>query len=163
MKRTLQKGFTLIELMIVVAIIGILAAVALPAYQDYTVRAKVSEVVLAASSCRTTVTEAVQSATGTMTAANFPCGGTSGTNLSKYVKSITTDLNGKITVTADEAALPGALTATTNVLTLVPFVNNTTALAAADFGKTIYKWRCGDAATDGTTIPTKYLPGSCRG
>ena len=61
MKRTVQQGFTLIELMIVVAIIGILAAVALPAYQDYTVRAKVSEVILAASSCRTTVTESLQS------------------------------------------------------------------------------------------------------
>ena len=60
MKRSIQKGFTLIELMIVVAIIGILAAVALPAYQDYTVRAKVSEIVLAASSCRTGITETVQ-------------------------------------------------------------------------------------------------------
>ena len=59
MKRNLQKGFTLIELMIVVAIIGILAAVALPAYQDYTVRARVSEVILAASSCRTSVTDTV--------------------------------------------------------------------------------------------------------
>jgi prepilin-type N-terminal cleavage/methylation domain-containing protein len=61
MKRSVQQGFTLIELMIVVAIIGILAAVALPAYQDYTNRAKVSEIVLAASSARTCVTEIVQS------------------------------------------------------------------------------------------------------
>jgi len=61
MKRSIQKGFTLIELMIVVAIIGILAAVALPAYQDYTKRAKLSEVILAASACRTSVTEVYQS------------------------------------------------------------------------------------------------------
>ena len=61
MKRQLQKGFTLIELMIVVAIIGILAAVALPAYQDYTKRAKMSEVILAASACRTSITEVYQS------------------------------------------------------------------------------------------------------
>ncbi len=60
MKRTMQKGFTLIELMIVVAIIGILAAVALPAYQDYTVRAKSSELLLAAGAARTCVTEAYQ-------------------------------------------------------------------------------------------------------
>jgi len=61
MKRTLQKGFTLIELMIVVAIIGILAAVALPAYQDYTVRAKISEAVIAGSSAKSALSEGFQS------------------------------------------------------------------------------------------------------
>ena len=65
MNKTLQNGFTLIELMIVVAIIGILAAVALPAYQDYTIRAKVSEVILAGSACRTSITETIQSTVGT--------------------------------------------------------------------------------------------------
>ena len=67
--RSMQKGFTLIELMIVVAIIGILAAVALPAYQDYTIRAKLSEVVLAASSCRTSITETVQTTSSALPSA----------------------------------------------------------------------------------------------
>jgi len=62
--KSLQKGFTLIELMIVVAIIGILAAVAIPAYKDYTVRAKVSEIILAASSAKTTITENAQNNSG---------------------------------------------------------------------------------------------------
>src|SRR5438094_2605002 len=83
--KTLQKGFTLIELMIVVAIIGILAAVALPAYQDYTVRAKVSEVVLAASAGKNTVAEFYQ------TKGHMPAVASSGvdtTASSKYVSGV---------------------------------------------------------------------------
>ena len=93
MKRQLQQGFTLIELMIVVAIIGILAAVALPAYQDYTKRAKMSEVILAASACRTTITEVYQSGIADDRRLN-ELGLRITTSTSKYVTSIQTDRNG---------------------------------------------------------------------
>jgi type IV pilus assembly protein PilA len=161
MKRQLQQGFTLIELMIVVAIIGILAAVALPAYQDYTVRAKVSEIVLAASSCRTGITETVQNSNTTAIAAGaLPA--SCNIQATKFVTSGAADDNGKITVTANYANL-SALTAGTSVLTLVPIISGAPLAGGTDGGKQIEGWRCGDPTTDLTTIPAKFLPSSCRG
>ena len=153
MKR-LQQGFTLIELMIVVAIIGILAAVALPAYQDYTVRAKMSEVILAASACRTTITEIYQSASGSLPSAdNWGCESTG--QSSKYVKSIHTDDAGLVTVEITN------ISAAVNdkKVTLRPLkVGNVSPVA----GDSVAIWRCG-LSSDGTTVEAKYLPGSCRG
>jgi type IV pilus assembly protein PilA len=159
LREFVQRGFTIIELMIVVAIIGILAAVALPAYMDYSVRAKVSEIVLAASSCRTSVGEIVQNSNvvdlGTDLTAACAIAPT------KFVSSGVTDVDGKITVTGNSTNLPAI--AGFNVLTLVPMISNTPLVASTDGGKSIEGWRCGDSVTDGTTIATKYLPSTCRG
>ena len=166
MKRQLQQGFTLIELMIVVAIIGILAAVALPAYQDYTKRAKMSEVVLAASACRTSITEVYQSgsASNAPGANGWGCEAGAGTSnpsvTSKYVAAVTTSIDGKVTVTAQGF---GDSQIDTHVVTLTPMATATAAAVfASNAGQAIYGWRCGSTA-DGTNIPSKFLPGSCRG
>ena len=155
-----QQGLTLIELMIVIAVIGILGALALPAYQDYTIRAKVSEMLLAANGCKTAVTEAISSSSAADVSATLPkaCDSQS----SKYVSAIAVDANGVITVTGNQDALRGSTSASANAIALTPLQTGDTPIkGSTDGGKSISGWRCGPASSN--PLPTKYLPASCKG
>ena len=151
MMKNIQKGFTLIELMIVVAIIGILAAVALPAYQDYMVRAKMSEVILAGSSARTAVSEAYTQF-ATMAKGKDSMGVLD--QSSRYVASVSYTGNsatqGDIVVTTKDTAsgLPSTVAGKTIVLR---------GDAKTDTGQVI--WTCGGGTNP---VPAKFRPSSCK-
>ena len=141
----LQKGFTLIELMIVVAIIAILAAIALPAYQDYTIRARVSELAVVASGMKATVAENIANNGGSLP--TDACVGVGATAATTNMASITcTAATGAIVATGDATRTKGT------VLTFTPVVD---AAANSAVGTT---WTC-----VGSGSQSKYYPAECRG
>lgn len=190
MKRSIQKGFTLIELMIVVAIIGILAAVALPAYQDYTVRGKVSEAVIAASSAKSVLSEAFQSdgVTGLSSAATAINATATNQKNSKYVTNYCVGATA-LTVTAAQCAATAAIanwvitvavaatagngiptTLNNNTLVLSPNVQQAIPVAGATGA---IDWACASLTNQAATarglgnrlvgtLPAKYAPSECR-
>jgi type IV pilus assembly protein PilA len=153
MNKQFQKGFTLIELMIVVAIIGILAAIAIPAYQDYTVRSKVTEMINSAGVCKTSVAEYYQSL-GTMPLSAKQAGCSDLGTANTMPPAIN---NGEVEITAS-----GTLATQLGGGTM--FAYKADCSGAACTGAPITKWACSSTGTPaaGTTIASKYLPATCR-
>ena len=175
MKRSIQKGFTLIELMIVVAIIGILAAVALPAYQDYTVRAKLSEAVISGSSYKGLMSEAFQtdSIGGLTAAANTINGKAQAEKSSKYVSTVTADAVAPWSIHVTVTATAGNGIPTGVDLQVVNFTPNVQTAIPTAASQGAIDWACTSATNTAAgnrglgsrpvgTLLAKYAPAECR-
>jgi len=143
------KGFTLVELMIVVAIIAILSTIAIPQYRNYVKRAKISEGLVLADAAKLAVSEVLQSR-GTYPSSNIDAGYSTGT--STYVQKVVIDPNGKgvVTVTLrniDATQIDG------RIITLTPSAGSSTQ---------VFQWTCSVPA-DSTGVPKQYVPANCRG
>ena len=151
MKRQLQRGFTLIELMIVVAIIGILAAIAIPQYQDYTIRARVSEAVNLASAAKSAVAEYFN--TNQFMPTN---------NDSAGYSSPVTDIVSSISVAAAANSSQATITVTLSSNPKLGNAGGGTLVLTGTGANDAVTWTCSASSTGGATNMTRYVPANCR-
>jgi type IV pilus assembly protein PilA len=152
-----ESGFTLIELMIVVAIIGILASVAMPQFRDYAARAKVTEALVQLTNCRNVIQEVYLSGGALPGIGNWGC---EAENPSKYVERITTTENGIVLVTLGGKV--GDLRLSQKDISMAPMNSAGAVMTDIDVGTPVRRWRCGSPG-DGTDLNSNFLPSSCRG
>jgi type IV pilus assembly protein PilA len=156
MRQQAQRGFTIIEVLIVTAIIGVLASLVLPGVRQYSAQAKVTEAVLAFNLCKNSVAEVYQSTGESPGANNWGCENTTGP-VSQYVKTV---------ITTDEGIIKVWILGTkdgrldNNDITLEPL--DASGNLMQDGAGPVRRWRCGSSGA-GTTLNVKYLPSSCRG
>ena len=152
-----QSGFTLIEVMMVVAIIGVLASVAMPAARDYAARAKVSEALIQMNNCRNTIQEVYMSGGALPGVDSWGC---EAENPSKFVERISTTNEGIVVVTLGGQV--GDLRLAFHDVTMAPINGSNQLMADVDMGSPVRRWRCGSPG-DGTDLNPNFLPASCRG
>lgn len=156
-KRSAQSGFTLIEGMVVVAVIGILASILMPTVRSYQARAKISEAMLALTNCRNTIHEVYLAGADLPGADNWGC---EVEKPSRFVERIRTTDEGIVRLTLGNEI--GDLRLAFHDITLAPLNGAGNVMGESDLGTPARRWRCGSPA-DGTDLKAEYLPATCRG
>ena len=157
MKRHGETGFTLIEVMIVVAVIGILTSIAMPAFRDYSARSKVTEALIQLTNCRNVIQEVYTSGGSLPGIGNWGC---EAENPSKFVERITTTDVGIVLVTLGGQV--NDLRLSQKDVSMAPLNASGQVMSDLDVGSPVRRWRCG-APGDGTDLNPNFLPSSCRG
>lgn len=156
----LSSGFTLLELMVVIAIIGILVATALPTYTDYTIRTKITEVILAGGECRLSISEQLQVQSTLNSAGKWGC--ESASSPSRYVSSVNTGADGTIIIGIQ--GISSEVNGTSILLKPQQRLKNGGVFSFGDLtdGARIYRWVCEQNSTQEPKLAIKYLPKTCR-